>query len=95
MGVGVCGSLMAARLTGLKAALGDAGILDRLPSRLAAMRTDQIGEMLRPEIQALMPPTIRDFLRDTILLGAHAVFWTVVISAVLCLLTCLLIPRRS
>jgi hypothetical protein len=56
VGVGVCGSLMAARLSGLKAALGDAGILDRLPDQLAAMQADHIGEMLRPEIQVLMPP---------------------------------------
>jgi len=95
VGVGVCGSLMAARLSGLKAALGHAGILDRLPAHLAAIRTDQIGEMLRPDIQALIPPVIRDFLRDTILQGARDVFWTVVLAALLCLLTCMLLPRRS
>ena len=95
MGVGVCGSLMAARFSGLKAALGHAGILDRLPAHLAAIRTDQIGEMLQPDIQALMPPAIRNFLRDTILQGARDVFWTVVLAALLCLLTCLLLPRKS
>ena len=95
VGVGVCGSLMAARLSGLKAALGDAGILDRLPDQLAAMQADHIGEMLRPEIQVLMPPAIRKFLQDTILHGARDVFWAVVVAAVLCLLTCQLIPQRS
>ncbi|MEJ2662412.1 MAG: MFS transporter [Desulfobacteraceae bacterium] len=95
VGVGVCGSLMAARLSGLKAALGDAGILDRLPDQLAAMQADHIGEMLRPEIQVLMPPAIRQFLQDTILHGARDVFWAVVVAAVLCLLTCQVIPRRS
>jgi EmrB/QacA subfamily drug resistance transporter len=95
VGVGVCGSLMAVRFSGLKTALGDAGILERLPARIAAVRTDQIGEMLRPEIQALIPPGIRTFLRETILLGARDVFWAVVVAALLCLLTCLMIPRRS
>lgn len=95
VGVGICGSLMAARFSGLKPALGDAGILDRLPDQMAAVRVDQVGEMLRPEIQALMPPGIRHFLRETILHGARDVFWAVLLAALLCLLTCLLLPRRS
>jgi EmrB/QacA subfamily drug resistance transporter len=95
VGVGVCGGFMAARLSGLKAALGNAETLDRFSAQLAAMRTDQIGEMLRPEIQALMPPAVRQFIRDTLFLGARDVFWAVVVAALLCLVTCLLIPRRS
>jgi hypothetical protein len=95
VGVGVCGSFMAARFFGLKPALGDAGILDQLPDGMATLRMDQIGEMLRPDIQALMPPGVRDFLRETILQGTRDVFLAVVFAALLCLLTCLLIPRRS
>jgi EmrB/QacA subfamily drug resistance transporter len=95
VGVGVCGSFMAARFSGLKPALGDAGVLDHLPDGMATLRMEQIGEMLRPDIQALMPPGVRDFLRETILQGTRDVFWAVVLAALLCLLTCLLIPRRT
>ena len=95
VGVGVCGSLMATRISGLKTALGNAGILDRLPARLASASADQIEEMLRPEVQALIPPGIRHVLSESIFQGARDVFWTVALAALLCLLTCLLIPRRS
>jgi EmrB/QacA subfamily drug resistance transporter len=95
VGVGVCGSMMAARLSGLKTALGNAGVLDRLPARLASVRADQIEEMLRPEFQALIPPGIRHILSESIFQGAREVFWTVAVTALLCLLICLLIPRRS
>jgi EmrB/QacA subfamily drug resistance transporter len=95
VGVGVCGSLMAARLSGLGATMRKAGALDHLTGKLTAVRMDQIEEILRPEIQALMPPGLRHVLRETVLRGAHDVFLAVCIAALLCLLTCLLIPNRS
>jgi EmrB/QacA subfamily drug resistance transporter len=94
VGVGICGSLMAARLSGLGATMRNAGALDHLTGKLAAVRMDQIEEILRPEIQALMPPGLRHVLRETVLRGAHDVFLAVCIAALLCLLTCLLIPNR-
>jgi EmrB/QacA subfamily drug resistance transporter len=95
VGVGVCGSLMATRLAGLGTAMRATGVLDPLPGKPAAGGMDQIEGMLRPEIQASMPPELRHILQETVLRGSHEVFWAVVFAAMLCLLACLLIPRQS
>jgi EmrB/QacA subfamily drug resistance transporter len=94
VGVGICGSLMAARLSGLGAKIHEAGVLNHLTGKLTAVPMDQIEGLLRPEIQALLPPGIRHILQENVLQGAHEVFLAVCVAALLCLLTCLLIPNQ-
>lgn len=94
VGVGVCGSFIAARFSDLSSAIQRSGLLDRLPAHLAQGRPDQLEELLRPEILALMPPELKHLLREGVAAGTQAVFWTVGAAALLCLLACLLIPRQ-
>jgi EmrB/QacA subfamily drug resistance transporter len=94
VGVGVCGSFIAARFSDLSAAIRNAGLLDRLPANLAQGGLGQVEGLLRPEIQALIPPGLMRMLRETVSQGTRAVFWTVGLAALLCLAACLLIPRR-
>lgn len=94
VGVGVCGSFIAARFSSLSAAVRQSGLLDRLPAYLAESGSGQIEGLLRPEIQALISPDLRHMLREAVMQGTRGVFWTVGVAAVLCMLTCLLIPKH-
>jgi len=94
VGVGVCGSFIAAHFSDLSSAVRASGLLDRLPAHLTAGRPDQLEGLLRPEILAVMPPDLQHMLREGVTRGTHAVFWTVGVAALLCLLVCLLIPKR-
>ena len=94
VGVGVCGSFIAARFGDLSGAVHASGLLDRLPAHLKEAGAGQIEGLLQPEIQALIPPDLKHMLREAVTQGTHAVFWTVSIAAILCLLVCFLIPGR-
>jgi predicted MFS family arabinose efflux permease len=95
VGVGVCGGLMSARIGGLTHRIEQAGILDRLPPDLAETGLGAIENMLRPEIQALMPPELNTLVHQAVTQGIQAVFWAVTVSAVLCVVVCLFIPRKG
>ena len=95
VGVGVCGSFVAARFSDLTRIVRDSGALAHLPGRLAEGGTGRIEELLRPEILALLPQGLRDSLQQAVNRGTREVFWAVGASAVLCLAACLLIPKRS
>jgi len=95
VGVGVCGSFIAARFSDLSTAVRNSGLLDRLPAHLGQGGLGQVEGLLRPEIQPLISPDLKHMLQEAVMRGTHGVFWTVGVAAVLCLLACLLIPRRA
>jgi EmrB/QacA subfamily drug resistance transporter len=94
VGVGVCGSFIAVRFSDLSAAVRNSGLLERLPAHLTQAGVGQIEGLLRPEMQALISPELKNMLQEAVMQGTHGVFWTVGIAAVFCLVACLLIPRR-
>ena len=94
VGVGVCGSFIAASFGDLAETVRSSNLLDRLPAHLREGGAGQIEGLLQPEIQALIPPDLHHMLRDAVTRGTHAVFWTVSIAAIFCLLICLMLPGR-
>lgn len=95
VGVGVCGGFIANRFAELTEAVGQSGILDRLPESVTEKGFDQIEQLFQPEIQALLPPELKTMVHSAVSQGIHEVFWTVLIVAILCLLITLLIPSGS
>ncbi len=95
VGVGACGSFIATRFSGLVETVKNSGILERLPSNLSETGLDRIESLLRPEVQAMMPMELRLMVQEAVTKGVTDVFRAAVIAAMLCLLMCLLIPKRG
>ena len=94
VGVGICGSFVAAKMTAASAAWTSGG-LNRLPAAVLERIGDHSESLFRPEIQALLPPEMRDVLSRAIVEGVGRVFVTVVAASLLCLSLCLLLPGRG
>ncbi len=94
VGVGICGGFIATRFSELNKTVSNSGILERLPAHLAEAGSGHIESLLQPEIQSLMPPSVKIMVQEAVTRGVTEVFWTVTISATLCLLLCLLIPKK-
>lgn len=92
MGVGICGSFIATRFSGLEQALRVTAIKDRLPEQLSESGATHVEGLLSPEVQAMMPPELLQLVQTTMVEGVRAVFWTVTVVAVLCLAVSLLMP---
>ncbi len=94
VGVGICGSFVAARMSAASAAWGEGGA-SRLPAEVLARIGDHSESLFRPEIQALLPPEMQQRLVQAVVDGVGWVFVTVLVSALLCLALCLLLPRQQ
>jgi predicted MFS family arabinose efflux permease len=95
VGVGVCGGLVANRFSDLTKLVRDAGIVDGLLNVKGENRLGEIGELFSPEVQAAMPANLKQIVQETVSRGVGDVFWTATISAILCLLICLLLPQEG
>jgi hypothetical protein len=94
VGVGICGSFVAAKMSAASAAWGEGGA-SRLPAEVLARIGDHSESLLQPEIQALLPPEMQQRLVQAVVDGVGWVFVTVLVSALLCLALCLLLPRQQ
>ena len=92
VGVGICGSFIAARFSNLLEAMRTADLLRHIPTRLSEAGFGQVESLLRPEVQATMPEALRDMVQNAVVEGVAGVFWTVSVAAGLCVLLCLLMP---
>jgi EmrB/QacA subfamily drug resistance transporter len=92
VGVGVCGGLVANRFSDLTKMVRDAGIVDGLSIIKGENSLGEIGQLFNPAVQAAMPANLKQIVQETVTRGVGDVFWTVTISATLCLLICLLLP---
>ncbi len=92
VGVGICGGLIANRFSDLTETIEKSGIFQRLPAHLAENGFGEIGQLFSPEVQAVMPPDLKHFVQETVTSGVGDVFITVTLSAVCCLLVCLMLP---
>ena len=94
VGVGVCGSFIATRLATLFDAVRRADLLRDLPPHLRDGGFGQVESLLHPSVQAVMPDALRQMVQSAVMQGVYGVFWTVTVTAGLCLLLCLLMPGR-
>ncbi|MFY9942224.1 MAG: MFS transporter, partial [Desulfobacterales bacterium] len=67
----------------------------RLPAAVLARIGDHSESLLRPEIQALLPPEMQERLVQAVVDGVGWVFVTVLVAALLCLGLCLMLPGRQ
>ena len=95
VGVGVCGSFVSAHFSQLSARLNATGLLRGLPAHLRDTQMGQIENLLRPDVQTLLPAELRALVQAEVLKGVTMVFWAVVMAALLCLLLCLLLPGKN
>jgi EmrB/QacA subfamily drug resistance transporter len=94
VGVGICGSFIAARFSNLFESVRTSNLMRNFPGSLGEVGFGQIESLLHPEAQAAMPEALRHMVQNTIMGGVGGVFWTVTIAAVFCILLCLLMPAE-
>jgi EmrB/QacA subfamily drug resistance transporter len=95
VGVGICGSFIAARFANLFESVRNSDLMRHLPGQLGEAGFGQIESLLHPEAQAAMPDALREMLQDAVMRGVGAVFWTVTVAAGFCILLCLLMPGEK
>jgi hypothetical protein len=69
--------------------------VDGLPVAMAENGFGEIGRLFSPEVQAVLPPDLKLVIQQVVAQGVGYVFWTVTISAILCLMLCLLLPSSG
>jgi len=95
VGVGICGSFIAARFANLFESARTSGLMRHLPARMGEAGFDQVESLLHPETQAAMPDALRHMVQDAVMGGISGVFWTVTVAAGFCILLCLLMPGEK
>jgi EmrB/QacA subfamily drug resistance transporter len=92
VGVGICGSFISNRLLSLQERLEAAGGLKDLPSTASETGYHQLESLLRPDVQAALPPDLRHMVGQSIAEGMNGVFWTATVAAVICMAVCFFVP---
>jgi EmrB/QacA subfamily drug resistance transporter len=92
IGVGISGSLLNARFMGK---LSESGLVGSLPPAIGEQIRQNIEQIFRPDIQSLIPADALLTLQETVGRGVSMVFWTSTAASLLCLIFCLLLPRRT
>jgi EmrB/QacA subfamily drug resistance transporter len=95
VGVGVCGSFIAARFSNLFESVRNSDLMRHLPAEMSEAGFGQVESLLHPEAQAAMPDALRHMVQDAVMGGVGGVFWTVTVAAGFCILLCLLIPGEK
>jgi predicted MFS family arabinose efflux permease len=92
IGVGISGSLLNARFIGK---LSETGLVGNLPPGIGEQIRQNIEQIFRPDIQSLIPVDALKTLQETVGRGVSMVFWASAAASLLCLIFCLLLPRRT
>jgi EmrB/QacA subfamily drug resistance transporter len=95
VGVGIGGSFIATRFAELSHTLRSGGHLPQLPAHLVEGGLDQVEGLLRPEVLSALPASLRLAVQESVRSGVAAVFWTVLVAALLCLACCAAIPGQG
>jgi hypothetical protein len=93
--VGICGSFIATRFADLFEAVRAGGLMRHLPVGLSEGGLGQVESLLHPEVQAVMPETLRRMVQTAVVEGVGGIFGTVTVVAGLCLLLCLVLPGEK
>ena len=95
VGVGICGSFIAARFSSLFESVRSSDLMRHLPDPMSDAGFGQIERLLDPEAQATIPDALRHMVQDAVMGGVGGVFWTVTVVAGICILLCLLMPGEK
>jgi hypothetical protein len=69
--------------------------LHTMPPALNADTKHSIENIFRPEVQQLLTPDIQMALRAAVAHGIALVFWITFCASLLCLILCVLLPKRT
>ncbi len=92
IGVGISGSLLNARFIGT---LSESGLGGSLPPAIGEQIRQNIEQIFRPDIQSLISVDALKALQETVGRGVSMVFWASAVASLLCLISCLSLPRRK
>jgi hypothetical protein len=95
VGVGICGSFIAARFSSLFESVRNSDLVRHLPGQMGEAGLGQAESLLLPETQAAMPDALRQLVQEAVMGGVGGVFWTVTVAAGFCILLCLLMPGEK
>lgn len=94
IGVGVSGSFVTMTLSNVMESLMRTD-LKNLPPSLNIELKQNIENIFRPEVQAVLAPEIQKAMQEAVARGVLTVFWITFFASLLCLLLSVLIPVRS
>jgi MFS family permease len=94
IGVGVSGSFVTAALAVSMESLihSEAGVLS--PS-ISNQVTQNVENLFRPEIQALLSPDVQKTMQEGVAQGVSLVFWVALFASLICLLLSFILPRET
>jgi len=94
IGVGISGSFVTMTLSNVMESLMKTDLKNLPPSLLIEIKQN-IENIFRPEVQALLAPEIQKAMQEAVARGVLTVFWITFFTSLLCLLLSVLIPVRS
>ncbi len=94
IGVGISGSFVTMTLSNVMESLMNTD-LKNLPPSLNIEIKQNIENIFRPEVQALLAPEIQKAMQEAVARGVLTVFWITFFTSLLCLILSVLIPVRS
>jgi len=94
IGVGISGSFVTMTLSTVMESLMKTD-LKNLPPPLIIELKQNIENIFRPEVQAMLAPEIQKAMQEAVARGVLTVFWITFFTSLLCLLLSVLIPVRS
>ena len=94
VGVGIAGSFVTATISGTMDSLLKTGANDGMVVASNQL-TQNLENVLRPEVQALLSTDARIALQEAFSQGVSMVFWVTLLASVLCLFASIILPRQS
>ena len=91
IGVGIAGSFVTAAMSKTMNSLMNAGSSDGSAS-VSGQISQNIENLLQPEVQALLSPDVLKTLQDAVARGVSMVFWVTLFASVLCFLFSIVLP---
>ncbi len=93
IGVGISGSFVTLSLSNALESTMSSGV-SSLPPSLAVQMEQNIEDIFRPEIQALLTPEVQLALKGAVAQGVSMVFWISLFASLLCLVISAILPGR-
>jgi EmrB/QacA subfamily drug resistance transporter len=94
VGVGVSGSFVTAALaTSMESLIHSES--SNLSSLISNQSIQNIENLFRPEVQALMSPDIQKTMQGAVAQGVSLVFWIACFASLICLLLALILPKET
>ncbi len=93
VGIGVCGSFIAAHFSTLSDRIARRASLEGAGAHLPESGLGRLEDLLDPRIQASMPPELKQLVHEAVSQGVHQVFLAVLTASLLCLICCLFLPK--